>query len=90
MLLHQAHSSEALALGAALLRMNAAEALHPLFLAGVSGTMQPLAAAVTMQVQMIERGGGGGAVWICVVCLCGGHGGDNWSVLEIVWWWWWW
>ncbi|KAL4856367.1 hypothetical protein ACK3TF_003171 [Chlorella vulgaris] len=61
-LLHQAHSSEALALGAALLRMNAAEALHPLFLAGVSGTMQPLAAAVTMQMAALQAANPGRVV----------------------------
>lgn len=49
-LLQHPHSSECLALGAALLRMGAAEAVHPLFLAGVSGTMQPLADAISMQV----------------------------------------
>ena len=49
-LLHHAHSSEAAALGAALLRMGAAEASHPLFQAGVSGSMQHLAGAVSLQV----------------------------------------
>ena len=49
-LMHQPHSSECLALGAALLRMGAAEAVHPLFLAGISGTMQPLADAISTQV----------------------------------------
>lgn len=48
-LLHPAHSSERLALGAALLRMGAADALHPQFLAGVSGTMQHVADAVSVQ-----------------------------------------
>jgi len=55
MLEHPAHSSETLALCAALLRMEAPEAVHPLFLAGVSGTMQHLADAVSLQV--------GGSVW---------------------------
>lgn len=49
MLLHPAHGSERRALGAALLRMGAAEALHPLFLAGVSGTMQHVADNISMQ-----------------------------------------
>lgn len=44
------HSSECLALGTALLRMGAAEALHPLFVAGAAGTMQRLADAVSTQV----------------------------------------
>lgn len=48
-LLHAPHSSETLALGAALLRMGAAEAVHPLFLAGGGGTMQHLADAVSLQ-----------------------------------------
>lgn len=56
-LLHHAHRSEAAALGAALLRMGGAEASHPLFLAGVSGGMQHLADAVSLQV------GGLAALW---------------------------
>ena len=48
-LLQAPHSSESLALGAALLRMGAAEAVHPLFLAGVGGAMQHLADAVSLQ-----------------------------------------
>lgn len=49
--MQQPHSSECLALGAALLRMGAAEAVHPLFLAGVSGTMRHLADAISLQVR---------------------------------------
>lgn len=51
--MQQPHSSECLALGAALLRMGAAEAVHPLFLAGISGTMQPLADAISTQVSRV-------------------------------------
>jgi hypothetical protein len=48
-LMQAAHPSEALALGAALLRTGAAEALHPLLLAGMGGGVQPLADAVSTQ-----------------------------------------
>lgn len=62
MLMQPPHSSECLALGAALLRMGAAEAVHPLFLAGISGTMQPLADAISTQVGCCVHGSLGWAV----------------------------
>ncbi|GAB4814014.1 hypothetical protein N2152v2_001060 [Parachlorella kessleri] len=46
---HQAHPSEVAALGAALLRVRASEALHPLFLAGARGLVQRLADELVTQ-----------------------------------------
>lgn len=75
-LLHPAHSSERLALGAALLRMGAADALHPQFLAGVSGTMQHVADAVSVQMAALQAANPGRVVSApaamvneCVECL---------------------
>ncbi|PRW39232.1 hypothetical protein C2E21_7090 [Chlorella sorokiniana] len=75
-LMQQPHSSEALALGAALLRMGAAEAVHPLFLAGISGTMQPLADAISTQMVALQASNRGRVVSVpaalvteCMECL---------------------
>ncbi|PSC72009.1 hypothetical protein C2E20_4726 [Micractinium conductrix] len=61
-LMHTAHSSETLALGAALLRMGAPEAVHPLLLAGVPGAMQRLADAVSMQMAALQSSNPGRVV----------------------------
>ncbi|KAL4440437.1 hypothetical protein ABPG75_003438 [Micractinium tetrahymenae] len=75
-LMHPAHSSETRALGAALLRMGAADALHPLFLAGVAGTMQHVADAVSVQMAALQAANPGRVVSVpaamvneCIDCL---------------------
>ena len=63
-LAHRAHASEVAALGAALLRMGAAEAAHPLFLAstGTPGGMQLIAAAVSTQMAALQEANPGRVV----------------------------